>query len=101
MRYVPGGGKTSGPHDWKVHPTYGAMLSALCSSLGSSIDDMTLEEMCEDRLRRKREYLLAVGQSALSAMRLRMRSPVGGNALFEMQSMTLSFRARWLPKESA
>jgi len=54
---------------WKSHTsermtgefaTYQETLSALCGSLGASIESATIEEISRDRLRRKREYLLGV-----------------------------------------
>ena len=48
--------------------TYQEMLSALCNSLGASVESATIEEMSRDRLRRKREYLLSVDAEMLQAL---------------------------------
>ena len=48
--------------------TYQEMLSALCGSLGASVESATVEEMSRDRLRRKREYLLGVETEMLQAL---------------------------------
>lgn len=48
--------------------TYQEMLSALCNSLGASVESATIEEMSRDRLRRKREYLLGVEAEMLQAL---------------------------------
>ena len=48
--------------------TYQEMLSALCNSLGASVESATIEEMSRDRLRRKREYLLGVDAEMLQAL---------------------------------
>ncbi len=48
--------------------TYQEMLSALCGSLGSSVESATIEEISSDRLRRKREYLLGVDAEMLQVL---------------------------------
>ena len=48
--------------------TYQEMLSALCNSLGASVESATIEELSRDRLRRKREYLLGVDADMLQAL---------------------------------
>ena len=48
--------------------TYQEMLSALCSSLGASVESATIEEISRDRLRRKREYLLGVEAEMLRVL---------------------------------
>ena len=48
--------------------TYQGMLSALCNSLGASVESATIEEMSRDRLRRKREYLLGVEAEMLRVL---------------------------------
>ena len=48
--------------------TYQEMLSALCNSLGASVENATIEEMSRDRLRRKREYLLGVEAEMLRVL---------------------------------
>lgn len=48
--------------------TYQEMLSALCNSLGASVESATIEEISRDRLRRKREYLLSVDAEMLQAL---------------------------------
>ena len=48
--------------------TYQEMLSALCNSLGASVESATIEEMSRDRLRRKREYLLGVEAEMLQVL---------------------------------
>ena len=53
--------------------TYREMLSALCNSLGASVESATVEEISRDRLRRKREYLLGVEAEMLHVLS-RLRS---------------------------
>ena len=48
--------------------TYQEMLSALCGSLGASVESATIEELSRDRLRRKREYLLGVDAEMLHVL---------------------------------
>ena len=48
--------------------TYQEMLSALCGSLGASVESATVEEISRDRLRRKREYLLGVDTEMMQAL---------------------------------
>ena len=48
--------------------TYQEMLSALCDSLGASVESATIEEISRDRLRRKREYLLGVDAEMLQVL---------------------------------
>ena len=48
--------------------TYREMLSALCSSLGASVENATIEEISRDRLRRKREYLLGVDAEMMQVL---------------------------------
>ena len=48
--------------------TYQEMLSALCGSLGASVESATIEEISSDRLRRKREYLLGVDAEMLHVL---------------------------------
>lgn len=48
--------------------TYQEMLSALCGSLGASVESATIEKISRDRLRRKREYLLGVDAEMLQAL---------------------------------
>ena len=48
--------------------TYQEMLSALCNSLGASVENAIIEEISRDRLRRKREYLLGVDAEMLQAL---------------------------------
>ena len=48
--------------------TYQEMLSALCGSLGASVESATIEEISSDRLKRKREYLLGVDAEMLQVL---------------------------------
>ena len=48
--------------------TYQEMLSALCGSLGASVESAIIEEISSDRLRRKREYLLGVDAEVLRVL---------------------------------
>ena len=48
--------------------TYREMLSALCGSLGASVERATIEEISTDRLWRKREYLLGVEAEVLRVL---------------------------------
>ena len=50
------------------YSTYEQTVSALCGALAAPLDAGVLQEICEDRLRRKRAYLLGVESDVLQVL---------------------------------